>query len=304
MPSFVFTILIAAGLLLSAIGAILAVLTRRKRKKNTDEARKKPLKKKELRFAIMSAAGGWLAATGLLSLLFGRGDSSLEVNIFAARTGIVIFGYDVSETVLVSWGVMAIVIIAALVLRIFFIPRFKDEPTGVQAALEAAVGWIEDFAATRMKKRSGFLNVLLFTLAVTLLGYGIADLAGFRSPASDPTFTLTIAFMIYIVINVYAIVYRKKKKNPLIDGASVFVKTIYKFVSGISTPVSMGCRLFGNMISGTIVMDLIYTALGSAALGIPDIIALYFGVFSSLIQMYIFITLTLTYVADNVNAGE
>ncbi len=304
MPSFVFTILIAAGLLLSAIGAILAVLTRRKRQKNTDEARKKPLKKKELRFAIMSAAGGWLAATGLLSLLFGRGDSSLEVNIFAARTGIVIFGYDVSETVLVSWGVMAIIIFAALVLRIFFIPRFKDEPTGVQAALEAAVGWIEDFAATRMKKRSGFLNVLLFTLAVTLLGYGIADLAGFRSPASDPTFTLTIAFMIYIVINVYAIVYRKKKKNPLIDGASVFVRTIYKFVSGISTPVSMGCRLFGNMISGTIVMDLIYTALGSAALGIPDIIALYFGVFSSLIQMYIFITLTLTYVADNVNAGE
>ena len=304
MPSFVFTILIAAGLLLSAIGAILAVLTRRKRKKNTDEARKKPLKKKELRFAIMSAAGGWLAATGLLSLLFGRGDSSLEVNIFAARTGIVIFGYDISETVLVSWGVMAIIIFAALVLRIFFIPRFKDEPTGVQAALEAAVGWIEDFAATRMKKRSGFLNVLLFTLAVYLLGYGIADLAGFRSPASDPTFTLTIAFMIYIVINVYAIVYRKKKKNPLIDGASVFVRTIYKFVSGISTPVSMGCRLFGNMISGTIVMDLIYTALGSAALGIPDIIALYFGVFSSLIQMYIFITLTLTYVADNVNAGE
>lgn len=304
MPSFVFTILIAAGLLLSAIGAILAVLTRRKRKKNPDEARKKPLKKKELRFAIMSAAGGWLAATGLLSLLFGRGDSSLEVNIFAARTGIVIFGYDISETVLVSWGVMAIIIFAALVLRIFFIPRFKDEPTGVQAALEAAVGWIEDFAATRMKKRSGFLNVLLFTLAVTLLGCGIADLAGFRSPASDPTFTLTIAFMIYIVINVYAIVYRKKKKNPLIDGASVFVRTIYKFVSGISTPVSMGCRLFGNMISGTIVMDLIYTALGSAALGIPDIIALYFGVFSSLIQMYIFITLTLTYVADNVNDGE
>lgn len=304
MPSFVFTILIAAGLLLSAIGAILAVLTRRKRKKNPDEARKKPLKKKELRFAIMSAAGGWLAATGLLSLLFGRGDSSLEVNIFAARTGIVIFGYDVSETVLVSWGVMAIIIFAALVLRTFFIPRFKDEPTGVQAALEATIGWIEDFAATRMKKRSGFLNVLLFTLAVSLLGYGIADLAGFRSPASDPTFTLTIAFMIYIVINVYAIVYRKKKKNPLIDGASVFVKTIYKFVSGISTPVSMGCRLFGNMISGTIVMDLIYTALGSAALGIPDIIALYFGVFSSLIQMYIFITLTLTYVADNVNAGE
>lgn len=304
MPAFVNIILIVAGLVLSVVGAVLAILTRRKRKNNTDTAQEKPLKKKFLLFTVLSAFGGWLAATGLLSLIFGRGSSSLEVNIFAARTGIVIFGYDVSETVLVSWGVMAVIIIAALVLRIFFIPRFKDEPTGVQAALEAAVGWIEDFAATRMKKRSGFLNVLLFTLAVTLIGYGVADLAGFRSPASDPTFTLTLAFMIYIVINVYAIIYRKKKKNPLLDGASTFVRTLYKFVSGISTPVSMGCRLFGNMISGTIVMDLIYTALGSAALGIPDIIALYFGVFSSLIQMYIFITLTLTYVSDNANAGE
>ena len=304
MPAFVFIIFIAVGIILSAVGAILAVNMRKKRKRNTEVSLDKPLKKKILIFTVLSASGGWLAATGLLSLLFGRGDSSLDVNIFAKRTGIVILGYDVSETVLVSWGVMAVIIIAALILRIFFIPRFKDEPEGVQAALEAAVGWIEDFAASRMKKRSGFLNVLLFTLAVTLLGYGIADLAGFRSPASDPTFTLTIAFMIYIVINVYAIVYRKKKKNPLIDGASVFVKTIYKFVTGISTPVSMGCRLFGNMISGTIVMDLIYAALGSASLGIPDIVALYFGVFSSLIQMYIFITLTLTYVADNVNAGE
>ncbi len=301
MPSYLYVIFAVAGLLLSVIGAVLAAITRRKKKKETDEKRKKSLGKRSLIFVALSAVGGWLAATGLLSLIFGNEGSELNISIFADRTGIVILGYDVSETVLVSWIVMAIILIAALILRIFFIPRFTDEPRGVQAALEAAVGWIEDFAGAKMKRRSEFLNVLLFTLATYLIGFAIADLAGLPSPSADPTFTLTLAAMIFVVINVYYVIYHKRKfKNPMLEGASVFVKLIYKVVTGISTPVSMGCRLFGNMISGSIVMALIYNVLGSAAVGIPDIIALYFGVFSSLIQMYIFITLTLTYVSDNV----
>ena len=130
MPAFVFIIFIAVGLILSAVGAILAVMMRKKRKRNTEVSLDKPLKKKFLIFTVLSAAGGWLAATGLLSLLFGRGDSSLDVNIFAKRTGIVILGYDVSETVLVSWGVMAVIIIAADVItpRLGILMAVKNLP--------------------------------------------------------------------------------------------------------------------------------------------------------------------------------
>ena len=73
-----------------------------------------------------------------------------------------------------------------------------------------------------------------------------------------------------------------------------------KIVSELAVPVSLACRLFGNMLGGMIVMDLLYSALGNAAIGFPSVLGLYFNVFHPLIQTYIFITLTLTYIGEAV----
>ena len=54
MPAFVFKIFIAVGLILSAVGAILAVKMRKKRKRNAEVSLDKPLKKKILIFMIYS----------------------------------------------------------------------------------------------------------------------------------------------------------------------------------------------------------------------------------------------------------
>lgn len=56
--------------------------------------------------------------------------------------------------------------------------------------------------------------------------------------------------------------------------------------------------MFGNMLGGMIVMDLLYNALGSYAIGIPSVVGLYFNVFHPLIQAFIFITLTLSYIEE------
>lgn len=73
-----------------------------------------------------------------------------------------------------------------------------------------------------------------------------------------------------------------------------------KIVSDLAVPVSLACRLFGNMLGGMIVMDLLYYALGSAAIGIPSVLGLYFNLFHPLIQTFIFVTLTLTFINEAV----
>ena len=77
-----------------------------------------------------------------------------------------------------------------------------------------------------------------------------------------------------------------------------------KLVSDIAVPVSMACRLFGNMLGGMIVMELLYSALGAFAIGIPSIVGLYFNVFHPLIQAYIFITLSLTFIDEAMEPTE
>jgi len=66
----------------------------------------------------------------------------------------------------------------------------------------------------------------------------------------------------------------------------------------VAVPVSLACRLFGNMLGGMIVMDLLKTSLGGYAVGLTSLAGLYFNLFHPLIQTYIFIILTLTFINE------
>ena len=58
-------------------------------------------------------------------------------------------------------------------------------------------------------------------------------------------------------------------------------------------PVSLALRLFGNMLAATILVDLVYEALGNFAIGIPIIVHGYFDLFDGTIQMLVFSMLTM-----------
>ena len=52
------------------------------------------------------------------------------------------------------------------------------------------------------------------------------------------------------------------------------------------------------MLGGMIVMDLLKSVLGGYASGIPAVAGLYFNLFHPLIQTYIFIILSLTFINE------
>jgi F-type H+-transporting ATPase subunit a len=66
----------------------------------------------------------------------------------------------------------------------------------------------------------------------------------------------------------------------------------------------MACRLFGNMFAGMIIIDLLYFAMKKFAVVLPGVAGLYFNLFHPLIQAFIFITLTLSYIAEAAETEE
>ena len=71
-----------------------------------------------------------------------------------------------------------------------------------------------------------------------------------------------------------------------------------RILSDVAAPVSLACRLFGNMLGGMIVMDLLKNSLGGYAVGVTSLAGLYFNLFHPLIQTYIFIILSLTFIRE------
>jgi F-type H+-transporting ATPase subunit a len=124
------------------------------------------------------------------------------------------------------------------------------------------------------------------------------ELFRLRPPTADITMTFALAFMTFIFINVYGI--RKKGSIGRIKALAspTPVVFIFRVIAEIAIPVSMACRLFGNMLGGMIVIDLLYMALGSGAVAIPSVAGLYFNVFHPMMQTFIFVTLTLTFINE------
>ena len=94
----------------------------------------------------------------------------------------------------------------------------------------------------------------------------------------------------------------------------------FNIISEFATPLSMAFRHFGNIASGSVITGLIYAALAAAThalfgwlpgalgqvlgsipilqVGIPAIFSIYFDLFSSCLQAFIFCMLTMMYIGS------
>ena len=70
-------------------------------------------------------------------------------------------------------------------------------------------------------------------------------------------------------------------------------------IGELATPVSLGFRLFGNILGGTIIMGLYYAMMPLLLkLGLPAIFHLYFDIFAGALQTFIFVMLSMTFVSN------
>ncbi|MDP2892549.1 MAG: FoF1 ATP synthase subunit a [Bacillota bacterium] len=203
--------------------------------------------------------------------------------------------FQISETVLVAWMVIGILLVAALVFRLLVFPRFKQKPKGLQNFIELIVEGAYNFAVNRVGKFGEGAGAYVLTIGAFLITAGLVEMLGFKPPMANIGFTGTLAIMSFILINYYGI-----KKKGLIGRIKswgrprAFIAPM-RFIVEAVLPVSLACRLFGNVLGGLIVMDLIYAVMAYVA---PAFLAIYFNLFHIMIQSYIFLNLTLTFAGE------
>lgn len=248
---------------------------------------------------VLSILGAWLFTVGLLTLIFGKG-AKKELSVELGSEKLNIFGISISRTVVVTWILMAALIAAALLIRIFAVRKFSDKPTGLQNVLELCVEWLERYTGSQAPEAGtgSSFGAYIFTVAVFMIGSAVVELFGERAPTADLTMTFALALITFFLLNYYGI--KKKGLGGRLKSLASPTPVIFpiRVICDVAIPVSLACRLFGNMLGGMIVMDLLYMALGNAAVGIPSVAGLYFNVFHPLIQAFIFITLTLSYINE------
>ncbi|WRS26574.1 F0F1 ATP synthase subunit A [Oscillospiraceae bacterium MB08-C2-2] len=207
-----------------------------------------------------------------------------------------------TDTLLSTWIVMGALVIFAIVVRIR-LTRFKSVPKGFQNAVEIMVETMANFSRNTMGPGMDALGGYFFGVFAFILISNFSGLVGLRPPTADLATTGALALSSFVLIHGAGLAKRKWKyfKDYL---APVPIFLPLNLVGEIAKPVSLGFRLFGNILGGTIIMGLVYNSLPILLRFIlPDLLHAYFDLFAGAIQAFIFTVLSMTFIQQKA-AGE
>lgn len=195
------------------------------------------------------------------------------------------------DTIFTTWLTALIVFLV-----VFAASRGKKlVPTGVQNCVEILVeGLLSQFEKNVGPKYRqvvpALLTLFLFILTANQLGLLPTEHLT-ASPTSDINTTLGLALAVTLLIHVLFIANQGVGKwiKHFFEPFPVFV--FINLVEEISRPVTLAMRLFGNILAGEILLELLY----ALAPWLIPIIWIAFSVFVGVIQAYIFTTLSSVY---------
>ena len=192
----------------------------------------------------------------------------------------------INESVVVTWIIMAVIVGLCI---IFVRSLSVENPGKVQLLLESAIGKGLDFFEDIMGKENRKYIPYLITVLIYIGIANIIGLFGFKSPTKDLNVTAALAIMSMCLIEFSGI-----KKNGMKHWVKHFAEPIpivapIMILEIVIRPLSLCMRLFGNMLAGFVVMELLKAVV---PLIVPIPVSFYFDIFDGLLQAYVFVFLT------------
>ena len=209
---------------------------------------------------------------------------------------------EVNPGLISAYIVTGILIVFALVCRLFVIPKFKYVPGRFQLVLEQIVGMFDGLAEGSSPHRNKFLRAYIFTAGVyifvstlfELLGIQVVTTSGHAvslpAPLSDINGAIALGVMSYGVILFGGLI---------AAGVGGFLHALKDF----SLPISMSFRLFGALLSGALVTELVYY-YAALSYVLPVIVGVMFTLLHALIQAYVLTMLVSTFYGESTEKHE
>jgi F0F1-type ATP synthase, subunit a len=195
-------------------------------------------------------------------------------------------GIHVAASVVISWGIILVLFILAKI----FVRNLEIIPTRKsQIYVETAVGFFVNLFTDLLGEEGKRYIPYLGSVALYIGCANLVPLLGITPPTKDLNVTAALAFMSIILIESSGIKEKSFKGWLKSFGEPMALLTPINILEIGIRPLSLCCRLFGNILGGFVVMELIKLVVPVV---IPVAFSLYFDIFDGLIQTYVFVLLT------------
>jgi F-type H+-transporting ATPase subunit a len=206
--------------------------------------------------------------------------------------------YIIHDTIVNIWFVIIVLSILSFIVNKKIKDANIDEaPTGFLNVIETGVETINGLVRDTMGPHNMKFGAYIFTLMAFLAVANLLGLIGLTPPTSDYSVTFSLAIVTFFLTQIFQFKTRGGVGGYLKSFTEPFpALTPLNVIGELANPVSLSFRLFGNIMSGGIIMALLYNALGYFAPLITPVLHGYFDVFSGLLQTFIFVMLTMIFI--------
>lgn len=219
-------------------------------------------------------------------------------SMFEAPTIFNIGPVPVTETVWVTWGIIAILTIVALYVR----SRLSaTRPGGLQLGLEGLITWLDGEIDNIIGDRPQRYFPLIATLFIFVLTLNlVSNIPLIKSPTGDPATTVALAIIVFLSVPFYGIATK---------GVGGYLMNYLKptpfmlplnLISEISRTLSLAVRLFGNIMSGGLIVGVLISIVPL----IVPLFMMFLGLITSVVQAYIFPVLAMVYIGGAVRLEQ
>jgi F-type H+-transporting ATPase subunit a len=197
-----------------------------------------------------------------------------------------------NATIVFTWGLMLVLVIGSMLIT----RRLTSghERSRWQNLLEIIVTGIEsqigEIGLRTPREYLSFLGTIFLFIAFSTL---CTVIPGFESPTGSLSTTTALALCVFIAVPFYGIkekglgTYLKSYLKP------TFIMLPFNIISEVSRTMALAVRLFGNMMSGAMIVAILFTITPFL---FPIVMTL-FGLLTGIVQAYIFSILAGVYIA-------
>lgn len=208
----------------------------------------------------------------------------------------------VTQVIVTTWGVMALLFIAAALIRM----RLRLKNSGrVQEVVESMLSWLSDEIRSIIRRDPEPFLPLVASLFIFILFCNLTSLIssmvpGYSQPTADISTTGALATVVFLAVPFYGIV---------ITGTASYLKTYiqpiwimlpFNLISDLSRTLALAVRLFGNILSG----EILFGVLLSLVPFILPLPLMFLSLITGTIQAYIFTVLAIVYIGGAVKVVQ
>ncbi|MHC8514387.1 F0F1 ATP synthase subunit A [Sporosarcina sp. ITBMC105] len=222
--------------------------------------------------------------------------------------------FNLSNILMLFVTCLIVFLIAVIATR-----NLQIKPTGMQNFMEWVMDFVKGIIKNNMDWKTGGrfhvlgITLIMFVFVANMLGLPFAisynHYLWWKSPTADPVVTMTLAGMVVVLTHYYGVKllgakgYFKSYLQPM-----PFLAPL-KVIEEFANTLTLGLRLYGNIFAGEILIGLLAALGASSIFGfagalIPALAWQGFSIFIGAIQAFIFVMLTMVYMAHKVDTDH